>query len=44
LIGKAREAATEIVQRDPALTENPALARAVSALTESDRADYLAMT
>ena len=44
LIGKAREAATEIVERDPALTENPALARAVSALTESDRADYLAMT
>jgi ATP-dependent DNA helicase RecG len=44
LIGQAREAATGLIERDPQLTEHPALARAVAALTESDRADYLAMT
>jgi ATP-dependent DNA helicase RecG len=44
LIGQARKAAGELVARDPALADQPALARAVSALTESERGDYLAMT
>ncbi|HET9169061.1 MAG TPA: ATP-dependent DNA helicase RecG [Actinospica sp.] len=44
LIYEARQAATELVERDPDLAEHPALARAVAALTESDRADYLEMT
>ena len=44
LIGQAREAATALVERDPRLAEHPVLARAVAALTESDQADYLAMT
>ena len=44
LIGEARHAATELIERDPRLAEHPALARAVAALTESDQADYLAMT
>ena len=44
LIGQAREAATELVEGDPQLAGHPALAREVAALTESDQADYLAMT
>jgi ATP-dependent DNA helicase RecG len=44
LIGQARQAATELIGRDPELAGHPALARAVAALTESDQADYLAMT
>ena len=44
LIGQAREAASALIERDPQLAEHAALARAVAALTESDRADYLAMT
>jgi ATP-dependent DNA helicase RecG len=44
LIFEARQAATELVERDPALAEYPALARAVAALTESDQANFLEMT
>ncbi|HEX4791012.1 MAG TPA: ATP-dependent DNA helicase RecG [Actinospica sp.] len=44
LIGEARRAAAELVRRDPALAEHPGLAKLVSALTESSRGDYLAMT
>jgi ATP-dependent DNA helicase RecG len=44
LIGQARQAATELVERDPELAEHPGLAREVAALTESDQADYLART
>jgi ATP-dependent DNA helicase RecG len=44
LIGQAREAATALIERDPQLAEHPGLARAVAALTESEQADYLAMT
>jgi ATP-dependent DNA helicase RecG len=44
LIGQARQAATELVERDPELAGHPGLAREVAALTESDQADYLART
>jgi ATP-dependent DNA helicase RecG len=44
LIGEARQAATDLVQHDPALAADPALAKVVSTLTESSRGDYLAMT
>jgi ATP-dependent DNA helicase RecG len=44
LIGQARTAAGELVQSDPELAGYPVLAKAVSALTESERGDYLAMT
>jgi len=44
LIYEARQAATDLVERDPDLAELPALARAVSALTESDQANFLEMT
>jgi len=44
LIGQAREAADELVREDPALERHPGLAGLVGELTESDRADYLAMT
>jgi ATP-dependent DNA helicase RecG len=44
LIFEARQAATDLVERDPDLAEHPALARAVSALTESDQANFLEMT
>jgi ATP-dependent DNA helicase RecG len=44
LIGQAREAAEELVRQDPALERHPGLAGLVGELTESDRADYLAMT
>ena len=44
LIGQARQAATELIERDPQLAAHPALAREVAALTESDQAEYLAMT
>ena len=43
LIGQARQAATELVGRDPDLAEQPALARAVAALTESEQANFLEM-
>ena len=43
LIGQARQAATELVGRDPDLAEQPALAKAVAALTESEQADFLEM-
>jgi ATP-dependent DNA helicase RecG len=44
LISQARQAATDLVERDPQLADHPALATIVSALTQSDRAEYLAMT
>ena len=44
LIGQAREAADELVTADPRLERHPGLADLVGELTESDRADYLAMT
>ncbi|HWG22869.1 ATP-dependent DNA helicase RecG [Actinospica sp.] len=44
LIGESRQAATELVARDPDLAEHPALAKAVAALTESDQADFLERT
>ncbi|WP_034268327.1 ATP-dependent DNA helicase RecG [Actinospica robiniae] len=44
LIGRARQAATELVAEDPELAGQPGLRAAVAALQDSDRADYLAMT
>ena len=44
LIFEARQAATDLVERDPDLAGHPALARAISALTESDQANFLEMT
>jgi ATP-dependent DNA helicase RecG len=44
LIYEARQAATDLVERDPDLAEHPALARAVGALTDSDQASFLEMT
>jgi ATP-dependent DNA helicase RecG len=44
LIGRARQAATELVAEDPELAGQSALRAAVAALQDSDRADYLAMT
>jgi ATP-dependent DNA helicase RecG len=41
LITAARAAATDLVDADPALAGYPALARAVAALAEDDRAEYL---
>jgi ATP-dependent DNA helicase RecG len=41
LIVSARAEATELVAADPALAGYPALAEAVSALTEGERAEYL---
>ncbi len=41
VIADAREAAERIVQQDRSLAAHPALADAVRALNESDRADYL---
>ena len=43
LIAQARVAATALVEHDPELAKEPLLGRAVSALTESERGDYLAM-
>jgi ATP-dependent DNA helicase RecG len=40
----ARDAATDLVERDPGLAGQPALAAAVSALVTSDRAEYLEKT
>jgi ATP-dependent DNA helicase RecG len=44
LIGRARQAASELVAEDPGLDGHPALRAAVAALQHSDRAEYLAMT
>jgi ATP-dependent DNA helicase RecG len=44
LIGEARAAAAAIVADDPELARYPALAAAVTALTTTDRADFLAKT
>ncbi len=41
VIAAARTEATELVESDPALATVPALARAVAALLDEDRADYL---
>ncbi|HZP52038.1 ATP-dependent DNA helicase RecG [Actinocrinis sp.] len=41
ILRDAREAATELVDRDPELTGEPALAAAVAALVTSDRATFL---
>jgi ATP-dependent DNA helicase RecG len=41
LIATARAEATRIVQRDPELTELPALAATVAALVDAERAEYL---
>ena len=41
LLREAREAATELIDRDPELTGEPALAAAVAALVTSDRATFL---
>ncbi|HUZ25892.1 MAG TPA: ATP-dependent DNA helicase RecG [Streptosporangiaceae bacterium] len=41
LIARARTAATALVDADPALAGHPALAAAVGALLENDRAEYL---
>jgi ATP-dependent DNA helicase RecG len=43
LIYEARQAATDLVERDPDLAEHPALARAIGALTDSDQANFLEM-
>jgi ATP-dependent DNA helicase RecG len=43
LIGQARQAAAELVARDPELAEHPALARAVAELTDSGEASFLEM-
>jgi ATP-dependent DNA helicase RecG len=42
LIATAREEATALVEADPELTGHPALAAAVAALVDPDRAEYLA--
>ncbi|MGI9007120.1 MAG: ATP-dependent DNA helicase RecG [Streptosporangiaceae bacterium] len=42
LIGLARHEATELVGADPALAGEPALAGAISALLDTERAEYLA--
>ena len=41
LIGRARREATELVSADPTLAGQPALASAVRALLDQERADYL---
>ncbi|WP_349261927.1 ATP-dependent DNA helicase RecG [Actinocrinis sp.] len=41
ILRDARQAATDLVQRDPRLSGEPALAAAVAALVSSDRAEYL---
>jgi ATP-dependent DNA helicase RecG len=41
VIATAREEASLLVERDPDLAKNPALARAVASLLDEDRADYL---
>jgi ATP-dependent DNA helicase RecG len=41
LIAAARAAATDLVDADPALADYPALAAAVAALVDDDRAEYL---
>jgi ATP-dependent DNA helicase RecG len=41
VIEAARVEATSVVTADPALERSPALARAVAALLEEERADYL---
>ena len=42
VIGKAREIATQMVDADPTLRENPALRRRVEALEAQERAEFLA--
>jgi ATP-dependent DNA helicase RecG len=44
ILRDARAAAIELVERDPQLTGEPALAAAVAALVTSDRAEYLEKT
>ncbi len=44
LIGQAREEATALVDANPALAELPALAAAVEALTDRERAEFLEKT
>ena len=41
LIGQARQEAEELVGEDPALAGQPALAAAIAALLDADRAEYL---
>ena len=41
LIGQARQEAEELVGADPALAGQPALAAAIAAMLDADRADYL---
>ena len=41
LIGRARQAATEVVEADPALADHPALAAAVGALLDQQQAEFL---
>ena len=41
LIGQARQAATEVVEADPALADHPALAAAVGALLDQQQAEFL---
>jgi ATP-dependent DNA helicase RecG len=41
LIGQAREEAEELVGADPALAGQPALAAAIAAMLDADRAEYL---
>ena len=44
VIAAARDEATTLVEGDPGLTTVPALARAVEAMLDEDRADYLEKT
>jgi ATP-dependent DNA helicase RecG len=41
VIVQAREEAVELVSRDPDLATVPALARAIAAMLDEERADYL---
>ena len=41
LIGKARQEAVDLLREDPDLTRHPALAEAVTALVDAERAKYL---
>jgi ATP-dependent DNA helicase RecG len=42
LIGLARQEAEDLIGADPALAGQPALARAIAALLDTERAEYLA--
>jgi ATP-dependent DNA helicase RecG len=41
LIGQARQEATAVVEADPALSDHPALAAAISLLLNEEQAEFL---